>query len=152
MDGNRIAALVSMGYAKSAAATGTAYQLYRPTGPSNPAAGTPLTSLPVTVSADSYRFRQPVSLGKPMRQVLVDTAQTRAGDYLVGAGGTLFIADQSPLLPVQAVLCNSVLTVKRAAAPDAGVVDADTSDNIVPSPPPHGCLRHSVSGRSPPQG
>jgi hypothetical protein len=130
MDGSRIAALTSRGYAISCAHVGVPFQLYRSTTSSAPISPTNLlAALSVAISTDSYRFKNPVAYSKPLRRILVDKSQTTAGDYLVSASQTLFIADQSPLVPVQAVVCNSVISVHRPiASTSVGAITAYGGD------------------------
>ena len=129
MDAARIAQLTSRAFALSALRVGTPSHLYRPTGAGNPIMpANLLATLPVAASTDNLKFRRPDAYATPLHQLLVDTSQTQVGDYLVGSK-TFFIVDQGPMTPVNAVLCNAVLSVHRPTASDSvGAVAAYGGD------------------------
>jgi hypothetical protein len=106
-----------MGYA--ADVLGFPYQQYRPVTAIDPLSGAPLNpALLVAVSAKPNRFYTAPTYGRPERFLALDGTQTQVGDYLVGGPvGTLAIISQDPMLPIAAILCNRVLTVKRPSTP-----------------------------------
>ena len=65
-------------------------------------------------NARDPRFGAASAYGKPAWYGVFDTAYTRPGDYLVGPGGTFFIAAQEHLLPALCILTNAVVSVTRA--------------------------------------
>lgn len=114
MDGATIQNRVYRGYAKAAAKIGVAHDQYRPIGALSPlAAGNKLASLQASFNAESFTYGKPNKYGKPTWYAVVDGAQTRVGDYLVGPSGTFFIAAQQALLPILAVECNRTINILR---------------------------------------
>ena len=72
----------------------------------------------MAVSAKTNSFDAAPSYGRSERFLYLDGTQTQVGDYLLGGPvGTLAIISQDPMLPIAAILCNRVLTVKRASTP-----------------------------------
>ncbi|MDO8039502.1 hypothetical protein [Janthinobacterium sp. SUN137] len=142
MDGVTIQNRVYLGYAKAAAKIGIAHDLYRPTGSTSPlASGNRLASLPASFNAESFGYGRPNKYGKPTWYAVVDGAQTRVGDYLVGPSGTFFIAAQQALLPILAVECSNIITVLRpqqqtgiGAVGYGGDVDANETPLLIDWP------------------
>ena len=128
MDGKQIQSKVNLGYRLAAARTGLPFQVYRPAGTTAPIVTANLVAtLPAAFSADDYRFRRPQGYAKPTWTALIDGAITVPGDYLVEvsplpgqAARTFFISSQQPLLPIQAIACNAVITVARPT-PQSGI-------------------------------
>ncbi len=118
MSASTITAAIWSGMADAAAIIGFLYQQFRPVGPDNPLAGTPLNpALPVAATAQYGRFNAAPDWQKPERFLFVDGAQTAVGDYLVGGPlGTLAIVSQDPMLPIVGIVCNHLLTFKRPGA------------------------------------
>jgi hypothetical protein len=58
-------------------------------------------------------FRRPGKVGDPVWWGIFDAGYTQQGDYMVSPARTYFVAAQAPLLPVQCILTNCVLTIKR---------------------------------------
>ena len=119
MTAQSIQASIWSGMAATAAALGFPYQQFRPSGPNDPLAGTPLNpALLVAASAQPNTFDAAPGWGKPERVLYLDGAQTGVGDYLVGGPlGTMAIVSQEPMLPVTGITCNHLLTFKRPGAP-----------------------------------
>ncbi len=114
MDGATINAKIYSGYAKAARVIGTPYQHYRPSGASNPISpGNRLADLPVSLNADDPTYARPNVYGKATWYAIMDGAQMRVWDYIVGVEGTLFVAAMQQLLPIFMVDCNRVVTVYR---------------------------------------
>lgn len=114
MDGAAIQAKVYAGYAKSAQYVGLPFQQFRPAGPSNPTAGSPLATLNASfsVAQSSFNFGKGVGFKDIIFNSLIDGRLIEVGDYLVGAEDTYFVASMQPLLPIISVRCNRVLNVK----------------------------------------
>lgn len=118
MDGTRIQALVNRGYSLSAQRVGLLHSHYRPFGPGNPIAPSNLIgSLPAAFSVDRYKFGREDGYGTPEHQALVDGSALVVGDYLVGPSGTYFVAALDALVPILAIECNAVLSVRHPAPP-----------------------------------
>lgn len=116
MDGPTIQARVYAGYAKAAKVIGLPFSMYRPT-----AANAPLSNLVGTLKAamdstPNYKFKKPNEYGDATWYALIDDATAQAGDYLVNASGTYFIAGKQFLLPVIVVECNRSLKITRQQA------------------------------------
>jgi hypothetical protein len=115
MDGNRIQSLVYRGYAISAAKIGLPYAQYRPT-TANGAGWSPIATLLASFNAEDMKYSKPNKYGHPTWFVLVDGSKTQVGDYLIGSGGTFFIAAQQAILPILAVECNRTISLARPQA------------------------------------
>jgi hypothetical protein len=116
MDGPTIQTRVYAGYAKAAKVIGLPFDLYRPL-----TANAPLGNLVTTLKAamdsrSNYQFKQPNEYGDATWYALIDDATTQAGDYLVNANGTYFIAGKQFLLPVLVVECNRAVHITRQQA------------------------------------
>ncbi|WAL81483.1 hypothetical protein OYT13_16720 [Pandoraea sp. XJJ-1] len=119
MDATTLQNRIYAGYAQAAKRLGLTYAQYRPASAANPLAvqqGTLLAAL----NAEDMTYGKPNRYGNPVWYGLFDGRLTQAGDYLVGAGGTFFIASQQLHLPIQCVECNVTVRVSRVATP-AGV-------------------------------
>ena len=104
-------AKIYSGYAQAALRIGKQATHYRPA-----SATAPLTvhgSSLYASFAQNFDFAQPNKYGNATWKVLVDGSQTQPGDYLTTGDGTWFIAAQQPLLPIYAVNCNRVISVRR---------------------------------------
>lgn len=138
MDAATIQAKVYAGYAKAAARVGLPFDIYRPTAPITPApldAGNKLATLPAWFTAQEPKGARPNTYGKSVWWGQFDGSQTKVGDYLVGAPGTFFVASRQPLLPIQAVQCNRVVSIARASGSSAvGALgyNADTPSSETP--------------------
>jgi hypothetical protein len=115
MDGNRIQALVYKGYAISAGKIGLPYAQYRPVS-ADLTNWSPIATLLASFNAEDMKYSKPNKYAKPTWYVLIDGSQTQVGDYLIGPGGTFFIAAQQAILPILAVGCNRVLSFARPQA------------------------------------
>ena len=117
MDPSTLQDRISRGLGAAARATGFFYDAYRPSEPGEPLAPeNRFLRLPALFNARDPRFGQASSYGRPCWFGVFDSAYTRPGDYLVGPGGTFFIAAQEHLLPPLCVLTNATVTVARPAA------------------------------------
>ncbi|MGZ5029003.1 MAG: hypothetical protein ACXWAT_00880 [Methylobacter sp.] len=115
MDAATINAKIYAGRGKAALRLGFDNQVYRPAIASNP-----LTALVTTIKAafnsGDNDYKKPNLPGKAIWFGDFDGNQTRAGDYLVGASSTYFIAGQQPLLPIICISCNRSITITRQTA------------------------------------
>ncbi len=119
-----IQAAIQFGAAQAASVLGTNYSQYRPSGPTDPISSANLIqTLPAIFTADqSGQTIRPASLGKVDWWALVNMAQTKPSDYLVGtpnANGpgdidTWFITTQYPDQPMAGVIkCTNTFNVLR---------------------------------------
>lgn len=115
MDGNRIQALVYKGYAISAGKIGLPYAQYRPDS-ADLTNWSPIATLLASFNAEDMKYSKPNKYAKPTWYVLIDGSQTQVGDYLIGPGGTFFIAAQQAILPILVVECNRTLSFARPQA------------------------------------
>jgi len=124
MDGATIQNRVYFGYAKAAQRIGLAYDLYRPLSPTAPMANKVGTLMAALDSGPGYQFKAPNEYGDPTWFALINDATTQPGDYLVGPGGTYFVAGKQFLLPVIVVECNRIVHLSRIPAQAAVGVGA----------------------------
>jgi hypothetical protein len=121
MDGLALADKISRGMGAAARRIGSPYIVYRPV-----AAATPINSrnriirLFAAFNAGDGRFVRGEPYGDAVWWGVFDASYTRPGDFLVGAGGTFFIASQAALLPVQCIKTNRTLTIVRPAPVQIG--------------------------------
>lgn len=114
MDYTAIQSKVYSGYAKAAGFIGDDNDIYRPSTSSNPIIiGNKIRTIRASYNAEDMKYSRPNKYGKATWYGLFDGSQTQVGDYLVGAGGTFFIAAQQALLPILCVSCNRVGTIYR---------------------------------------
>lgn len=114
MDGTKLQGKVYYGYAKSAKRIGLPFSQYRPATAMNPVSGPMLVgTILASFNAQDMKYSKPNTYGKAVWYCLADGRLMAVGDYFVGAPGTFFIASMQPLLPIQAVECNRVVTVYR---------------------------------------
>jgi hypothetical protein len=121
MDGARLQALVMKGQAMAGGMVGTPYVVYRPQGVSQPTG--PRNRhfvLSASFAAEGGGTPRAPDYGQPLWQGNFDARYTQAGDYLVGASGVFFVAQQWPGLPVQCVLTNRSVTIVRPTAAAQG--------------------------------
>ncbi|BDD93533.1 hypothetical protein PanNE5_29730 [Pandoraea sp. NE5] len=119
MDATTLQSRIYAGYAQAAKRLGLTYAQYRPASAANPLAAQQST-LPAALNAEDMTYGKPNRYGNPVWYGLFDGRLTQTGDYLVGPGGTFFIASQQLHLPIQCVECNVRVRVSRVATP-AGV-------------------------------
>lgn len=131
MDGTRLQSLVYYGYYQAALRIGLPFQQYRPTNAAAPL-GTAFATLVASFNAKDMKYGKPSAYGSPLWYCLADGRVMQVGDYLIGAPGTFFIASMQPILPIQAVECNRVVTVYRPqqqTAVGAAPYGGNTADN-----------------------
>ena len=108
---------LSRGMGAAARVFGAEYDLHRPEGPGNPVRlGTRVLRLHAAFDGGDPGYRRPPGFERGLRGTF-DAAYVRAGDYLVGPRGTLFVAALPPLGRPLCVLCNGVLDLVRPGGP-----------------------------------
>ena len=121
MDGTALTDRIYRGMGVAARRLGSLYIVYRPTATANPLSSrNRVIKLFAAFSAGDGGFARAESYGDAIWSGVFDGCYTQPGDYLVGAAGTFFIAAQAPLLPVQCIKTNRVLTITRPAQPLVG--------------------------------
>ena len=123
MHADRIADALRRGTGAAARAIGTWHDLFRPAGAESPVAmARRVMKLPAALTLPDGGFSKPPGYGSSLWWAVLDAAYVRPGDYLVGKGGTWFVASTEPLMPVLCVEAFRVLDVTRpTAATAAGV-------------------------------
>lgn len=114
MDATTLQSRIYAGYAQAAKRLGLSYAQYRPADAANPLA-TQTGSLLAAFNAEDMTYGKPNRYGDPVWYGLFDGRLTQAGDYLVGPGGTFFIASQQLHLPIQCIECNASIRLVRMA-------------------------------------
>jgi len=136
MDGATLQARIYSGYTKAAQRIGLLFDLYRPTSSNNPTAtGNKLATLLASFNNENFNYKDPNKYGNALWYGIFDGAQTKVGDYLVGASGTFFIAGMQPLLPILCVSCNHTINIVRTTQQNAvGAIGygGDTPTNETP--------------------
>ncbi|MEF3066310.1 hypothetical protein [Pandoraea apista] len=115
MDAITLQNRIYAGYAQAAKRLGLSYAQFRPASAVNPLA-TQTGNLLAAFNAEDMSYGKPNRYGDPVWYGLFDGRLTQAGDYLVGPGGTYFIASQQLHLPIQCVECNGVVRASRVAS------------------------------------
>lgn len=93
---------------------GSIHEVMRPQGVGPPLArANRVLRLHASFNAEDPAYRKPQRYGQALWWGVFDSAATRSGDYLVGPDATYFVASQQPLLPIQCVQTNRVVTVWR---------------------------------------
>lgn len=112
MDGTRLQSLIYRGYGKEAKRTGTSYAVYRGTTmtPIDPA--NLQFSLPCSFIADE-KMSVSIKYQTPTWILRADGSQLEVNDILVGDFGTFYVASKQPNLPMEAVRCNSTVSIGR---------------------------------------
>ena len=116
---------IARGLGSAARHIGHQYDAYRPAGAHRPLAPeNRYLRLPASFSDENLSYRRPVAYGRAIWAGVFDSAYTKPGDFLLGPGGTFFIAAQQSLLPALCVLTNHTIMIARPAAPTAPGVNA----------------------------
>jgi len=107
--------LIAKGMGVAARKLGRPFNVFRPDGAMQPLAPqNRVIKLFAVFQAEGGAPHAP-DYGEALWQGIFDSVYTQAADYLVGPRETYFVAAQKPLLPVQCVLTNRVVTVVRPA-------------------------------------
>lgn len=112
MDGTKLQAKIYKGYGQAATRIGFAYQQFRATSANNPLATTALQTLQASFTTN-FTYSAPNKYGQATWLGLFDGRTFQPGDYLVGEGGTFFIAAMQSTLPIYCVQTNRVVDVLR---------------------------------------
>jgi len=119
MDGVRLADRLAYGAGCAARRTGFMHDAYRPKGPVAPVdLANRFLRLCVAYVLPGGNVDAPAGFGVPFREAWADWSYLRAGDYLAGPEGTVFVAEIEPPKPMLVVMTNAVVALARAAAPD----------------------------------
>lgn len=133
MDGTRLQAKIYKGYGQAAKRIGFDYQQYRATSADNPLSSA-LQTLPASFTTN-FKYSAPNKYGEATWIGLFDGTDFAPGDYLVGPGGTFFIAAMQATLPIYCVQTNRTVTLLRVSMDDGvGQVGygGDTPETEVP--------------------
>jgi hypothetical protein len=123
MDGATLQARIYAGMGKDAEHTGLPYSVYRALSPLNPIdAGNLVGTLSCRFAAEK-RFEVPHKYKEPTYYLYADGRELERGDFLVSDEATYFVADKQPLLPMQAVKCNDVVSIGRPRYVDTTIVE-----------------------------
>lgn len=118
MDGVRLADRLAYGAGCAARRTGFLHDAYRPEGPEAPLGlDKRFLRLCVAFVLPGGSVTAPSGLGMPFRQAWADWSYLRAGDYLAGPEGTVFVAGIEPPKPMLVVMTNAVVSLVRPEAP-----------------------------------
>jgi hypothetical protein len=113
MDGVTLQARIYASMGKDAQHTGRLHNIYRPASPLLPLDyGNRVGEIYCRFAAEK-RFEVPHKYKEPTYFLYADGRELEKGDFLVSDTETFFIADKQPLLPMQAVRCNDLLTIDR---------------------------------------
>ncbi len=115
MDATRLNDRVARGMGQAAVHLGELYEAFRPRDSIAPLApSNRLLCLNAAFHSEDKDWNRSARYDQPIWFAVYDTAYTRPGDYLVGPGGTFFVAAQPPLLPTVCVLTNRMVSFTRA--------------------------------------
>jgi len=118
MDGVRLADRLAYGAGCAARRVGFLHDAYRASGPAYPVdLANRFLRLCVAYVLPGGSVAAPTAFGVPFRQALADWSYLRAGDYLSGPEGTVFVAAIEPPKPMLVVMTNAVVDLARPAAP-----------------------------------
>jgi hypothetical protein len=136
MDGPSLQDKINRGMGVAARKLGELFIVYRPRGPLAPTSSrNRIIKLYASFNSDEVSYRRVAAYGTAEWYGVYDASYTRPGDYMVGASATFFITGQRPVLPVQCVRTNRVITLVRSAAPQnggyAGLTSATAVDLLV---------------------
>lgn len=111
MDGTKLQAKIYKGYGQAAKRIGFAYKQFRATSADNPLT-TELQTLPASFTTN-FSYSAPNKYGTATWLGLFDGREFQVGDYLVGPGGTFFVAAMQATLPIYCVETNRTINVLR---------------------------------------
>jgi hypothetical protein len=118
MDGVRLADRLAYGAGCAARRVGFLHDAYRPDGPEAPCdPARRFLRLAVAFVLPGGSVTAPSGFAVPFRQAWADWSYLRAGDYLAGPEGTVFVAAIEPPKPMLVVMTNTVVSLARPAAP-----------------------------------
>lgn len=116
MNADLMAAKVRYGYGKAADLVGRMTNVYRPNGASSPVS--PFNCLWGRLAridtVPYFTLINPQKYNAPLFYAMMDSTDMEVGDYLV-QGDTYFAITVPDIGPVEAVICNAVVTVTRTS-------------------------------------
>lgn len=119
MDQSAIQDRVNRAMGAAARVFGAEHELHRPDGPGNPVTpGTRVMRLHAAFDGGDPGYRRPAGWERAVRGTF-DGVYVRAGHYLVGAEGVLFVAATPALKRPACVRCNARVDAWRTPGPDA---------------------------------
>lgn len=119
MNGTIVQAHIYAGYGKTAQKVGQSYSHYRAGTPLNPLdAGYARDPINVAFSTLTRPFQAYAKWSDETWIAHADGRLLQPLDFLVGPGGTFYIGDMQPLLPIQAVRCTH--TAEKIERPSTG--------------------------------
>lgn len=148
MNGNRVQARIYAGYGKTADKVGFAYAHFRSAMPINPLGSANLLD-PINV-AFSTLTRPFMAYAKWSDETWIahaDGRRLQPRDFLVGPGGTYYVGDMQPLLPIQAVRCTH--TAARIERPIYVTGSLQQGSELIASGLPFGLKLKSVNVKIP---
>lgn len=114
MNGRKLEDRLHLGLGVSARHIGQPADAFRPNGPLNPLdKRNRFLRLPATFVSTKGNAARTNVYGEALWHGIFDASYTRAGDYLVLATGSYFVASQEPLLPILCVKTTRVISVVR---------------------------------------
>lgn len=117
-----------------AEALGEPFDIYRPSGLSNPLAFVnkrdTCKAAFTSGSSQGYNFQKAPGYSEALWSTLIDPSGLQQGDFLHASDMTYFIAAMEPLLPVLSVRCNQVVKIERPTGANTGTGGAAASDLV----------------------
>ena len=118
MDGVKLADRLAYGAGCAARRVGFLHDAYRPEGPVAPVdLARRFLRLCVAYVLPGGSVTAPGGFGVPYRQAWADWSYLRAGDYLAGPEGVVFVAMIEPPKPMLVVMTNAVVDLVRPQTP-----------------------------------
>jgi hypothetical protein len=112
MDGTKLQGKIYKGYGQAAKRIGFDYQQFRATSAFFPLNSNPMQTLPASFTTN-FTYGSPNKYGQATWLGLFDARTLAPGDYLIGPGGTFFIAAMQATLPIYCVQTNRMVDVLR---------------------------------------
>ncbi len=155
MDGITLQDRINRGMGTAARRIGSIYSVYRPRDVSPPIKpASRIIKLFAAFGAGTQSFKGTLGYGGQTWVGTFDAAYTMPGDYLCGCSATYFIASQKPLLPIQCVRANAIITISRTAnistTPYSGFV-IESATPILCSWPARLWVLHAATRGAPPE-
>jgi hypothetical protein len=114
MNGRKLQDRLYLGLGLSARHVGQSTDAFRPSGPFQPlAARNRFLRLPAVFTSSHGKYSQTNEFGNALWHGIFDASYTKAGDYLVTAGVTYFVASQAPLLPILCARTNRIISITQ---------------------------------------
>jgi hypothetical protein len=150
----RVQDRIYYGYGKAAQRLGTDFTIYRSATAINPiSSGNIAGTLKCSFNV-SWSYMKANKYANAIWQLVADGRLTQVYDYLTDGTKTFYVAAQQLILPILAIECNQILTVKRPTGPQGvgyqgySVYDDATADVIYQNCP--GSMLEGARGASNP--